>query len=75
MNLVRQTQAKERESQAGRRLVDILPTLSWCMVGRWVFASPRATLLSRAASLREMPGLKVRNLLHPDFRKFVQFVQ
>jgi two-component system cell cycle sensor histidine kinase/response regulator CckA len=42
------------------------------MVDKCVFAGPTATPLSRAASLREILALDVRDLLHPDFREFVQ---
>lgn len=42
------------------------------MVGKCVFAGPTVTPLSRAASLREILALDVRDLLHPDFREFVQ---
>ena len=74
MKRPRQPKPKVKESEARyRRLLDMLPDaiLIYCG-GKCVFANAAAARLFGAASPKEMLGLDVIDLPHPDFQAFVQ---
>jgi PAS domain S-box-containing protein len=74
MKRPRQPKPKVKESEARyRRLLDMLPEAILIYCGdKCVFANPAAARIFGAASPKEMLGLDVIDLPHPDFQAFVQ---